>query len=420
MIKLIGFKIFGHSLFKDGTYFTLQTSGQITQKSKSRTIQFNNSLTLNRVIGIVGINATGKSTLMEIFDGLNLLYLLDMSIDQTHLNNRFRSKNNLITIDAYLATDANDSYVVKTTFKNTLIPDGIDNENNREWIISDEIVYHRKSKSVAKKDVFKLPKSSKDKNALTEIFNRKALNKDQKKLLSKKDSIFRAVGNFGRISTVSSTVPFTNRNSVISFMDSTPKELLDYLDNSIEDLVYEKDNTGKTIGYALKFKGSANTIHASSFDELSKYLSSGTIKGITLFYEFFTALRIGATLMVDEIELHINRQIVRDFIGFFTNPKVNVNNATLVYSSHYVELTDDLKRGDEEYILTRKDQTKLIRLNDAHVRTELKHSEIFQNNTLNGTAPSYGTYMKLMNAVKSHNPKFALSSRKATPQKIQE
>ncbi|MCV3741777.1 ATP-binding protein [Lentilactobacillus hilgardii] len=354
---------------------------------------------------------------MEIFDGLNQLYLLDRSIDQTPLNNRFRSRKDLITIDAYLATDASDSYVVKTTFKNTLIPDGIDNENNREWIISDEIVYHRKSKSVAKKDVFKLPKSSKDKNALTEIFNRKALNKDQKKLLSKKDSIFRAVGNFGRISTVSSTVPFTNRNSVISFMDSTPKELLDYLDNSIEDLVYEKDNTGKTIGYALKFKGSANTIHASSFDELSKYLSSGTIKGITLFYEFFTALRIGATLMVDEIELHINRQIVRDFIGFFTNPKVNVNNATLVYSSHYVELTDDLKRGDEEYILTRKDQTRLIRLNDAHVRTELKHSEIFQNNTLNGTAPSYGTYMKLMDAVKSHNPKFALSSRKATPQK---
>ncbi|MFT8616940.1 MAG: AAA family ATPase, partial [Lentilactobacillus hilgardii] len=189
---------------------------------------------------------------------------------------------------------------------------------------------------------------------------------------------------------------------------------------SIDNLIYEKDDNGKTIGYTLKFKGSNDIIHATNFDELSHYLSSGTIKGITLFYEFLIALRRGATLMVDEIELHINRQIVRDFIGFFTNPKVNVNNATLVYSSHYVELTDDLKRGDEEYILTRKDQTRLIRLNDAHVRTELKHSEIFQNNTLNGTAPSYGTYMKLMNAVKSHNPKFALSSRKATPQKIQE
>ncbi|MCI2018965.1 MAG: ATP-binding protein [Lentilactobacillus buchneri] len=419
MIKLIGFKIFGHSLFENGTLFTLQTSGQITQKSKSRIIQFNNSLTLNRVIGIVGINATGKSTLMEIFAGLNQLYLLDRSIDQTPLNNRFRSRKDLITIDAYLATNANDSYVVKTTFKNTPIPDGIDN-NDKEWQISDEKVYHRQNKSVPKKDLFKVPKSSKDKSALTEIYNRRALSKDQKKLLSKKDSIFRAVDNLGHISTVSSTVPLTNRNKVISFMDNTPKELLDYLDNSIDNLIYEKDDNGKTIGYTLKFKGSNDIIHATNFDELSHYLSSGTIKGITLFYEFLIALRRGATLMVDEIELHINRQIVRDFIGFFTNPKVNVNNATLVYSSHYVELTDDLKRGDEEYILTRKDQTRLIRLNDAHVRTELKHSEIFQNNTLNGTAPSYGTYMKLMNAVKSHNPKFALSSRKATPQKIQE
>lgn len=397
MIKLIGFKIFGHSLFENNTHFTLQTSGQITQKSKNRIIQFNNVLTLNRVIGIVGINATGKSTLMEIFDGLNQLYLLDKSVDQTPLNDRLRSKDDQITINAYLATDTNDSYVVKTTFKNVPIPDGIDDGSNKEWIISDETVYHRKSKSVTKKDFFKIPESSNDKNTLTKVIDRKALSQDQKKLLSKKDSVFRAVGDLGRISTVSSTVSLTNRNKIISFMDNTPKELLDYLDNSIDDLIYEKDDAGKTVGYTLKFKGSDDIIHATSFDELSNYLSSGTIKGITLFHEFLVALRMGSTLMVDEIELHINRQIVKDFIGFFANPKININNATLVYSSHYIELTDDLTRGDEEYILTRKRQTKLIRLNDAHVRTELKHSEIFQNNTLNGTAPNYGAYLKLIN-----------------------
>ncbi len=74
------------------------------------------------------------------------------------------------------------------------------------------------------------------------------------------------------------------------------------------------------------------------------------------------------------------------------DPEINVNSATLVYSSHYVELTDDLKRSDEEYVLVRSGKTRLIRLNDADVRSELKHSEIFQNNTLGGTSPSYGTY----------------------------
>lgn len=186
-------------------------------------------------------------------------------------------------------------------------------------------------------------------------------------------------------------------------MDNTPIELLTYLDNSIEYLHYEKNEQGETVRYSLKFKDSDEIIRVSDFKEFDKYLSSGTIKGVTLFFEFLTALRAGATLMVDEIELHINKQIVRDFIGFFTDPMVNRNNATLVYSSHYVELTDDLKRNDEEYILIRDSQAQLFRLNQLPVRTELKNSEIFQNNTIEGTTPNYQAYQALKEAVRGHN-----------------
>lgn len=99
--------------------------------------------------------------------------------------------------------------------------------------------------------------------------------------------------------------------------------------------------------------------------------------------------------------MHINKQIVRDFIGFFTDK--NINHSTLIYSSHYIELIDDLQRSDEEYVLTRPKQTQVQRMNDEKIRTELKNSDAFGNNTLKGTAPSYDRLRKLRKTIIAHN-----------------
>lgn len=103
LLKLIGFEIYGHSLFQDGTKFTIRTAGQITRKIKNRVNQFNAQLTVNKVIGLVGINATGKSTLMEIFKGLNDFYLKSLAIDQTTLQKAFWSKEQRIKLIGFLA-----------------------------------------------------------------------------------------------------------------------------------------------------------------------------------------------------------------------------------------------------------------------------------------------------------------------------
>lgn len=202
---------------------------------------------------------------------------------------------------------------------------------------------------------------------------------------------------------VISTVPLTDSNVVRTFSDETPTELLEYLDNSIDYLKYQEDSHQQTIGYQLKFKDDPHEFSFAKFDEIRNYVSSGTIKGITLFFEFLTALRNGSTLLVDEIELHINKQIVRDFIGFFTDKNININHSTLIYSSHYIELIDDLQRSDEEYVLTRPKQTQVHRMNDEKIRTELKNSDVFGNNTLKGTAPSYDRLRKLRKTIIAHN-----------------
>ncbi|BDZ30284.1 AAA family ATPase [Lactiplantibacillus sp. WILCCON 0030] len=394
MLKLIGFKIYGHALFEDGTQFTIQTASQVTERTKDRIIKFNQILTLNRVIGIVGINATGKSTLMNIFEGLSDFYLKSLSIDQTALNEAFRSNERRIRIIAFLAATTGERYRVETSFDKNAVESN-DMGRTFNWKISEEKIYSD-NKLMPKSKYFDFENQE-------PIQQRTKLSKNELRLLSNKDSIFRIISQASQNLEVLSTVSMTDSNIVRSFADETPTALLEYLDNSIDYLKYQLDSEGKTLSYHLKFKRDRHEIVVSQLNDISKYISSGTIKGITLFYEFLIALRHGSTLLVDEIELHVNKQIVRDFIGFFANPKVNVNQATLIYSSHYVELTDDLKRQDEEYVLLRNGVTKLRRLNDTGVRTELKNSDIFQSNYFKGTAPNYERYINLKKTIVAHN-----------------
>jgi ABC-type multidrug transport system ATPase subunit len=177
----------------------------------------------------------------------------------------------------------------------------------------------------------------------------------------------------------------------MTFVDQTPIKLLRYLDNSIERLDYESDHkTGRITNVRLKFKGRPEILTATDFEGITKYLSSGTVRGITLFFEMIVALRSGATLLVDEIELHINKQIAEDFVNFFQDPTINTANATLVFSTHYLELLDRLERKDEIYFLARQAQSKVYRYDEiADIRGELKKSDVFKSNFIPGTAPNF-------------------------------
>lgn len=404
MIKLIGFEIYGHSLFKDGTLFSIRTENKNTKQSKNRVSHLNQSLSINKIIGIVGINATGKSTLMRIFNGLNDLYLLDRSIDQTELDKALRSKNGFIQVKAFLASDDNKIFKINTDFKE------IHNEDNVSWIITDEKIFKKKAKYISKNEYFSFDEKNAECLSKNEEFSfdkkkyfdrNKSLSEQSKSVIKPNDSVFRIVLNdTDKRGLVLSTVEITDVNVPRTFVDQTPRELLKYLDPSIEYLTYKRNKKGKIISCSLKFKNSNEVIHGSNFREVTSYLSSGTIKGITLFFEFVVALRKGATLLVDEIELHINKQIARDFIGLFSDPTINKNGATLIYSTHYIELTDDLRRNDEEYILKRDTYSELTRLSDKINRNDLKNSEFFQNNMLGGTAPSYSRLQKLKNSIR--------------------
>lgn len=393
--KLIGFKIYNHYLFKDGSYFGLDIEGQNTKKNRKTTISYSDTLTLNKVTGVVGINAVGKTTLVSIFKGLSDFYLSDLSIDQTVLENVFKLRRgaDCIKVEARIASNNGKRYVVRTAFKKKEREIG---ENAGKWYVGEEEIYSDSSRKCPRVHLFN-----------TERMGQPRLRSDlpEDSMLSPKDSYFFKIVDAGWVPETITTEPLTNSNDAYLFSDETPEALLGYLDNSIEYLRYNRDSNDKVVSYSLKFKGSDEVITNTNFEGFAKVLSSGTIKGLSLFFLILQALRTGATIIVDEIEIHINKQIARDFIGLFMDSRINKNNASMIYTTHYMELTNDLKRKDQEYVITRDGDTlesTVLRLNQANARTELKNSEIFEGGSISNTRPDYEKYIELKNDIAEH------------------
>lgn len=398
IIRLTGFKLFGHALFEDGTFFTVQTDGLPARQYQSRTVQFNARLRLNRDIGVVGRNATGKSTLLRIFKGLNDFYLGQQSIDKTVLQRALWSDKGVIAVTAYLATDDTQWYVVKTRFVQQRRQGALDAEETIEWVVASEEVY---AKSTTDETPPTLVGSSQNRHLprMKQLVNRTQLSSDGQRLLDTQNSVFRVI--------VPDTQPLpmlyvgeTTVSSVKLFGDQVPTELLTYVDDSIANLFFARDDAGCIQSYHLTFHSGQEAV-VTRFSELKRYLSAGTLRSIVLFYACLNVLKNGATLLVDDIGRQLDRQLARDFVGFFSDATLNVNGGTIVFSTHEAPLLDDLKREDELFVLTRDTQVSVLRLSDNRLLDETTERPVRKQ--VRGTAPDYCEYMKLKALVEKLN-----------------
>lgn len=149
---------------------------------------------------------------------------------------------------------------------------------------------------------------------------------------------------------------------------------------------------------ALKFKGKKELILDSPI-LLDHYLSSGTIKGMSIFMSAIFAFMKGGYLIVDELENHFNREIMATLLRFFMDDKVNKRGATLIFSTHYSEFLDEFERNDAIYITTNKGGIRAENLANILKRNDMKKSEAFQSGHLMDTVPAYESYMDLKKAI---------------------
>lgn len=377
-----------HPLFGHKASFSVINDKRVSANNADQLTNLFGHVWVNNLISIVGKNATGKTTLMKLLIGTLTLLLSAKSIDQTQLSDVLFGTEPIKLVTYFYGSDM-------VVYKDQLLLKL--NDEDHSWHVADEKIY---SKSVNNKTSRSTLLDFKDHNPR---IDRQRLDKLTASVLASDDSVFRTILSQKKYLTqpIIDTLVFTNVNALIYNKTNVPETILHYLDPTIEYLKLENQQVEggrQQLFYRLKFYTSDQEITDTNFATIEHYLSSGTAKGVTLYGNVLYALRTGGIIFIDELENHFNHAIVRSFIEYFSNPQINVNRATLIFSTHYSELLDDLERGDEIYVTKRKKDIELQRYSKANVRNELKRSDVFDSDYLGGTAPDYDAYLDLRKA----------------------
>lgn len=385
-MKLLNIKVKGLNLFEQELEIDFLTKQKVIANQDEglfNVFKTNRvSAYTNNVLSFIGINASGKTSTLEVIS-----FVLDMLMGEPINKNAYKEilnkmgDNNEVIFEACFWTENNEVCKLITTItknREDLIKD-------KEFIISDERLYIKKDTSIANKKNILNFENSKPEQVRTG---------DEAFLLDDVSIIVATNKRLqSRIIGLSLTY-LTNRNALLDFeLKDYPIEFIKFLDPSIEYLKWNELKNKKT-ELILKFKNS-NEIVLENPKQLENYLSSGTIKGMNVFFCIFAILKGGKYLVIDELENHFNKEIVATIIRIFKDSELNPNGATLIFTTHYAEILDEFERNDSIYIVKNENGIRVNNLSDLLTRNDLKKSEVYSSDFLNGTAPSYTAYMDM-------------------------
>lgn len=377
-MKIIRVSVEGINLFKNKVDIDFYAEKRVLSDNAEMVSNLFGKFYTNNVLSVVGINASGKTSLLKLLSFV-FHYLNGKSINDIEEREVFTDSKEVLIEAVFYSKEKG---ICKLSSK--IVRKRV-NMIEEKYDVEEEKLYIKNINKV---------KSKKDLITFNEGDLIKIRDEDNE-YLQDDVSIVSSISKNDNLH-VRSLLRLTNINFLVTFGDF-PQELLKFLDPSIEYLSFNKE----TEELELKFYN-RKPIKLVNPLLLEKYLSSGTIKGINVFINAMIAFEEGGYLIIDEIENHFNTEIVAVLLRFFMNQSVNKKGATLVFSTHYSELLDEIDRNDNIYIARNHGGITLQKLCEALKRNDIKKSDAFKSDFLNGTAPSYDSYMGLMKVIKNH------------------
>lgn len=377
-------------MFKDGKVnIDFFASDRVLSDDES-VHEIKKGLYANNAIAFAGINGSGKTIVLTL-----LRFALDIlegeSIGRAIDNRKsFESLFNLPTRMNIFFRGNESFYVLSSLIK---MPD------------SDSAYLPTESRLVfADEELYTVPKSLVTKAFVKHDFDeiisranllgtRASLDGSAANLISDYESFVKILGRTERpgLALFDSDYPFLNMGKTSEDLST----LLRAFDPAIEAV--EAFDEGRV--YKLDFADSDDSL-ITNREGIEEVLSSGTLKGLVVAQFALAVLRMGGYLLLDEIENHLNHQLVRLVLDLFLNSETNPHGATIVFTTHYAEVLDHLHRKDCIYFLPRveKGKTEIVKYSSRVKRIEIKKSEVFASNYVKGTAPSF----REMNALKEY------------------
>ncbi|WP_061014984.1 AAA family ATPase [Photobacterium leiognathi] len=379
-IKANGLKLFPNDLDIDFT-----TTQRVRNDKSEMLYKISPQIHQNNAIAFVGINASGKTTTLKVIS-----FIIEMLNNEAINNIKNKSildglmENDKIVFDVYFTVFSESIYRLETTITKNKISDNLEDD----FSIESEKLWKKDIKSIrAKKSIF-------DFKELNPI----QIRQGDEEFLPDDVSIIISLNkkNNTRIN-YKDLINWTNIN-LIRIICDFPQELIAFLDSSIEYLKIDKEKEKNDFEVKLKFKGKSEILLNSPM-ELTKYLSSGTIKGINVFINAMLILSKGGYFIIDEIENHFNKELTATLIRFFMNHKVNKNGAVILLSTHYPELLDEFERNDNIYLTKNHDGISVEKLSNLLKRNDIKKSDAYQSGYLEGTVPAYEPFIAFKKAL---------------------
>lgn len=331
---------------------------------------------LNNVISFIGINASGKTTILKLIAFICKM-INNESINHISCNEILDGVNvgTKVVFDTYFSAD-NNIYLLQTHIA----------KKEKRFVIEEEFLKVKPFAKVKNKaDIF----------AFDDADTLLVRNNDEAFLLDDVSIMVAHNKKIKKTLVVTDMLQYTNINQ-LSISEDCPPELIAFFDPSVEYLRIKKNS--KDIDICLKFKDKEEIV-LNQFSEVNRYLSSGTIKGINTFLNAIKTFEVGGYLIVDELENHFNHEIVSTLIRFYLDKKVNTNGAVMLFSTHYAEILDEFERNDNIYIVRNRNGITAENLSAILKRNDIKKSEAYESGFLEGTVPMYDAYMELKNSI---------------------
>lgn len=384
-MRLLHFEVEGASLFEGGALsFDLIATDRVTNQADSNLLcdvsrvgSIGSVFSLN-VIGITGVNASGKTTLLNL-----LRFVLTQLTGEYEMREFSLPQKRLGKLDEDLVIRAvfyheGFYYLIESELKRS-VPDLhlSTSEAADLFTYGDETVW-----------ILTVPRPKRSLLVNTNDF------KDNAEVFLRRNGDFSISDDVRRLLNDRTSIAIYITKRVPLMVESLrrelpaitmPTEVIQAFDGSVEKLAWDSEAQV----FHIKFKGEPERI--VGMKAAVAMLSRGTIEGAELIDHAIGVLKQGGYFIVDEIEESLNRSLVSTVIELFASPVTNPRGAQLVFSTHYPEILDSVHRKDAVYVLVRNEdwRTSVVKFADSITRIENKKSVVINNNIIRGSMPRY-------------------------------
>lgn len=387
-IKILNIKFNNINIFEGNIYFDFFANDRVV--NEEGTFSLSKSIYANNIISVVGLNAVGKTTLLKIIHFVMEIVINNKSLNE--INNTF-----LTPIDKF-------SYEVTFFFNNRFhkILSFVERDKDKNEVrikYTNEYLTSIARSNITSKVKLKELLIDKELDENNSDIVRNKLDNSLKLILKEDDSIITMITKENQ-SLLRDMIDNVNLN-FLNVKKSVPSEVLNLFDENIDFIKRENEDSDSNL--MLKFKNSNSVYSTGNPFIWGELISSGTIKGNSLADMTLEVLKHGGYLLVDELENHLNKQLVKVFIDLFRNKEINKNGATIIFTTHYPEIIDFMNRSDNIYVLRRnlEKRANIELLSDLVERDDLKKSDVLLSNYIKGTAPSYEAVKYFRDYIKS-------------------